>query len=158
MYKYSMLFRKTGKRYLTICFIILSVSLDLMAGQVQIKGDLHQTTTTGYHLVKWQLGESPETGNAVFVLQQSGDPTFKNHKSLYEGPDLASFVSGLPDGNYFYRVGVKQDERVTSWSENLHLEVKHHSRNLAMLLFFLGTIIFLSTVAVIVVGNRKYNK
>ncbi len=136
--------------------VIMSINKSF-AAEVDFVGDLTQETTTGYSLLKWKLHENATEMQKQFVLQQSNSPQFNNAKTIYKGPDMASFVSGLPNGDYFYRVGINKDGGVTNWSKGLHLEVKHHSRNLAMLLFFLGTIIFISTVAVIIVGNRKYN-
>lgn len=155
-----MLFRNIDKRLLTFCLVLIMYSIDLSAEQsVQFKDDLNQTTTTGYCLIKWELPNASQVPAATFVLQQSNDPTFKSNKILYEGPDLASFVSGLANGEYYYRVGTKNEtHQVSDWSTPLHLKVEHHSRRLALALFTTGIIIFFATVAVIVVGNLKYNK
>lgn len=154
-----MLFRKIGVRILTFCLILLSHSNELLSETVQFIGDKQQSTTTGYSLLKWEFPASHEQIKVSFILQQSLDPSFTQVKTLYEGPDYASFVSGLSNGEYYYRVGTKsKNSPVPQWSEPLSLEVAHHSKQLAMSLFVIGIIIFLSTAGVIVVGNLKYNK
>lgn len=85
-----------------------------------------------------------------YVLQQATDNEFKQVKIIYEGPDRASFVSGLNDGTYYYRVKAKQGD----WSETLVVEVKHHSLSLALSLFGLGAVVFMLTVLVVVRGSN----
>lgn len=68
---------------------------------------------------------------------------------IYRGPDRASFISGLEDGTYVYRVRAADGE----WSDPLTIIVKHQSIRLAKLLFGIGAVVFLLTVAVVVHGT-----
>ncbi len=154
-----MLFRMFDRRLFTFCLYALFSISRVFASPVQFKGDTQQFTTTGYSMLKWELVSEPILSEPKFILQQSHDSLFSTYKTLYEGPDLASFVSGLPDGIYFYRVVItSENQQNTQWSESIRVEVKHHSRKMALSLFITGIIIFLATTGVIVVGNLKYNK
>ncbi len=87
-------------------------------------------------------------GDTLFVLQQAPDSSFLHAKTIYEGPDLASFVSGLRNGNYYFRVRGEDDQ----WSDVVHLHVQHQSLELAFTLFGIGGIVFLLTVFVVLKG------
>jgi hypothetical protein len=73
---------------------------------------------------------------------------------MYHGPDRASFISGLNNGTYYYRVKSEDSD----WSKTLVVEVKHHSLRLAMILFAVGGVVFLLTVAVVVEGTFRTKK
>jgi hypothetical protein len=88
--------------------------------------------------------------NYQYLIQQATDSEFNQVKVIYEGPDRASFVSGLKTGTYYYRVKTKQGH----WSETLVVEVKHHSLSLALSLFGMGALVFLLTVLVVVRGSN----
>ena len=87
----------------------------------------------------------------MYELQSARDPDFEEYKVIYSGPDRASFVSGLKNGTYYYRV--KPVDGV--WSKVLTVEVKHHSLRLAMALFVVGGIVFVLTVGVVVIGTIR---
>jgi hypothetical protein len=92
--------------------------------------------------------------DALYELQSATDETFETPKLMYKGPDRASFVSGLKNGTYYYRVKSEN----SSWSKTLVVEVEHHSIQLAMILFAVGGIVFLLTVAVVVEGTFRAKK
>jgi len=95
----------------------------------------------------------------TFELQQSVNASFSNPRTLYKGSDLASFISGLRDGDYYFRVRTVLDgTSASAWSEPLLLQVHHQSLTLAFTLFGLGAIVFVSTVLLIIIGNRNAQK
>ena len=85
------------------------------------------------------------------------DPAFSDPLVIYRGPDLATFLSGLPDGTFHYRIRAIGPEETAPgrWSSPVTLEVKHHSLRLAFLLFGLGAVVFLLTVGIVIQGNRR---
>lgn len=70
----------------------------------------------------------------------------------YEGTQHSSFVSGLEDGTYYYRVRARHpDERAWGpWSAVARVEVRHHGLGLALGLMGLGALVFLTTAAFLV--------
>ena len=54
-------------------------------------------TYEGYAQLTWQPATAPD-GALSFELQQSRDSQFSSPRIIYRGRDLASLVSGLPDG------------------------------------------------------------
>jgi len=95
--------------------------------------------------LEWEGAEGP------YELQSANSRDFDPADVEYRGPDRASFISGLENGTYFYRVRAKDG----LWSDVLLLEVKHQSLQLAFTLFGLGAIVFFLTVWVVVSGARK---
>jgi hypothetical protein len=81
-------------------------------------------------------------------LQQSESENFNGAKTIYSGPDNATFVSGLDNGTYYYRIREAGGE----WSAPAMLTVKHHSLRLALVLFSLGALVFGLTVFIVVKG------
>ena len=102
--------------------------------------------TDGHIRLEWQS----ETGN-TFELQQSFTRDFSHPKVIYLGPDRASFISGLQNGSYYYRVRASDGE----WSEVVIVDVQHQSLKLAFALFGIGGVVFLVTVYVVVHGVRS---
>lgn len=141
-----------------LAIFLLYCTIHAFSEDISFVGDLKQETTTGYYLLKWQKDNQPASESDLFVLQQSNDRSFTQSKNIYEGPDLASFISGLPNGEYYYRVGLENKAKDITWSKPLQLSVQHHSLQISFILVIAGTIIFLATVAVIVIGNLKYNR
>lgn len=115
-------------------------------------------TSSGTISVTWKIGDEQDGDHGyLFELQQSQDENFGTVMILYRGPDLASFISGLPNGTFYYRVRAMTPDstRVGDWSEPARVEVTHHSLNLALTLAGLGSLVFLATVGVIVAGSRR---
>jgi hypothetical protein len=111
------------------------------------KGSTRLVSDDGHVRLEW-LASGP---GAVYEIQQAETPYFENPKSIYKGPDLGTFVSGLRNGKYYYRVRTEGGD----WSDTLELDVKHHSLRLAYILSGLGAIVFLLTVWVVLRGTSK---
>ena len=103
-------------------------------------------SNSGYLQLEWNA----ETNAISYVLQRSTDANFNEFKTIYQGPDQATFISGLDNGTYYFRVGNESGH----WSDTLTLNVKHQSLSLAYTLFGLGFLVFACTVFIVIKGVR----
>lgn len=105
--------------------------------------------SAGDFQLSWQGGGE----GAVYQLQQAGPQGFATPAVEYRGPDTATQLSGLPDGEYRFRI--RQVEPSTSaWSEPVSVQVSHHPLSRALGFFAVGLVVFLATVLLIVRGSR----
>jgi len=114
----------------------------------------------GHAHIQWESSLSLEDLNQIapeweFLLEMSSSLVFDDAVTLYQGQDQATFVSGLANGSYYYRVSVMIDHQLGPWSHPLLLEVEHYSMTFAISLFVLGFLTFVAILSVIVIGNRK---
>ncbi|MCB0608812.1 MAG: hypothetical protein KDD12_13945 [Lewinella sp.] len=113
---------------------------------------------SGYFKLIWATGKEPAgVDNAPeFLLQQSTDSNFGSPVVLYQGPDLATFISGLENGTYYFRLKAidPQTREGSAWTAPLAVVVRHHPLALSLTLFGLGAIVFLATLAIVVSGAR----
>lgn len=126
----------------------------------RFKKPLHKRSDAGQVKLIWMLPDSiSKTEIFNFELQQARDSLFRTAKTIYSGSDLASFISGLPDGSYYYRIRAQeQDKPMSEWSNPVVLDVQHQSLQLAFTLFGIGMVVFLATCAVIFFGIRQVKK
>jgi hypothetical protein len=101
------------------------------------------TSDTGYATLEWTA-----TGNVA--LMQAATPDFSAARTIYSGPNHANFISGLPNGTYYFALRDGTGAR----SRPLQLTVTHQSLTKALWLTAIGFIVFLSVVAVIFRGAR----
>lgn len=114
------------------------------------------SSSAGHVRLVWGVPDDVENLEAIeFELQQTRDVTFEERRTIYSGPDQASFISGLPDGKYYFRVRTKLNGEVSSWSAHATVDVQHHSLNLAYTLLGLGAIVVIATISVVILGNRR---
>jgi hypothetical protein len=153
-----------GIRFLLVLKILVFTIAGSLAASPQdiivprFDGPLKSVNNAGQIKLIWQLADSISLNGAYhFELQKADNPSFKNSKTIYKGPDLASFISGLPDGQYYFRVRtLSQNNSLESdWSQTLLLQVEHQSLRLAFTLFGLGAFVFIATAALIFFGSRK---
>jgi hypothetical protein len=138
---------------LLICLLMLFPAAPVLA-ETQTPFALHLTpplSNDGKASLSWTL-----EGEASVQIQQSNNPEFSAPRSLYQGTDLASVITGLPDGAYHYRGRqVYPDGSASTWSEPVTLRVAHHSLLRAGLFFVIGALVFLATTLLILIGNRR---
>lgn len=96
-------------------------------------------------VMKTQNGE-------LFELQQATDASFETAQSVYQGKDGGTFISGLENGIYYYRVRAGNG----LWSAPLSIEVQHHSLTLAIFLMVVGAAVFLMTLLMILRASKKH--
>lgn len=113
-------------------------------------------TQSGSLKLSWTIKDSLLGSELIlFELQQSQQKKFDSLLVRYKGSDLASYISGLAEGIYYYRVRSELDGQLSDWSEPIVVVVEHHSLQLAFLLFGLGAVVFLATVVVVVKGSKE---
>ncbi|MET0050206.1 MAG: hypothetical protein ABW095_03880 [Candidatus Thiodiazotropha sp.] len=139
--------------HLLICLMMLSPAAASLA-DVRTPFTLHLTpslSNDGKASLSWSL-----EGDAEAQIEQDIDPGFTEPRNLYQGSDLASVITGLPDGAYHYRGRLLYpDGSASAWSEPVTLEVHHHSLLRAGFFFSVGALVFLATTALILIGNRR---
>jgi hypothetical protein len=110
-----------------------------------------ETATAGYYQLTWQAADATS-----FELQEAGSENFADTHTIYNGPDLASVLSGRRNGNYYYRIRtVAQDGSHGPWSNIVKVTVQHHSLRRAFMFFTAGAIVFLAILGSIIYGSRK---
>lgn len=136
--------------------ILAAVASRGAAAQPDLNGGADsQVATAGYYTLSWSADEG---GNEppVFQLVESRSRAFEQSKVIYEGIDLATTMSGVPDGTYHYRVRVVSEGggEPASWSNVHTVVVDHHSLGRAFAFLAIGLVVFSATVAMIVAGHR----
>ena len=119
-----------------------------------------QLATAGYYQLSWQPGiHGAPHKNISFELQQATSADFSQAEVIYRGQDMARVFSGMPDGEYFYRVGtIDEDSSISRWSQVINVSVKHHSLQKAVGFFIAGALVFLITLVFIFNRSRAVNK
>lgn len=102
-------------------------------------------------IVKLEWSNNLDSSSPIYELQEADDIAFTNPKIIYSGIDEGTFISGLTDGVYHYRLRSEDG----SWSNTVTIEVNHHSLQLALILMAIGAIVFLITIAVIMQGRKN---
>ncbi len=119
---------------------------------------LHTDTTVasaGYYRLTWDW---PQSDNRRFELQEAQSADFNGSRTLYQGPDRASLLSGRTDGEYYYRVRLHPENgEAGPWSDSVKIAVEHHSLDRAFTFFGVGAGVFLATLGLVVGGNLKSN-
>ncbi len=131
-------------------WLLFGTTVDASEGPFEIS--LSQTISNdGVAVLSW-----PVIQQASVVVQKSQDPNFAQATTLYRGSDTASVITGLVDGEYYFRARSEYpDGSFSAWSKTLSLSVEHHSLTKATLFFALGGIVFLATVLLITFGAKR---
>lgn len=132
---------------LVLMFVLLCISSQFAWASPQLQSNT-PVSTAGYFQLSWS-----NHSHDKMTLQQASSPSFSDAHTLYQGQDQASLISGLGDGDYYYRVGVHTPDN-SEWSNTLHVQVEHHSLSKAFVFFILGAVMFVVTLTVLLVGNR----
>lgn len=147
----TFLYRKNTQAGWPLGLALILISTGMLMGASQerpaFRGQGSLTTNDGHVRLRW-VSLAPD---AVYEVQQSATTGFEDPITIYVGPDLATFVSGLSDGIYYYRFRARDGD----WSDTLTLTVRHYSLHLAFTLSGLGAIVFLLTVLVVLKGTTK---
>ena len=103
-------------------------------------------TTAGYFRLMW-------TSEQATRLVESRDPDFTSARTIYQGDDLARVVSGVPDGDYYYRLESLDEGDVLT--PPVKVSVQHHSLQRAWTFFGIGAVVFVGTAILVFVGARR---
>ena len=119
---------------LSLLHIAPALGLELQASS--------ETSTDGTFNLSWQ----GQAGEQFRLLELADEDTIR---LVYEGRDTARVMTGLPDGSYRYQV-----EGESGLSLPVSITVSHHSLNRAFGFFFVGLIVFITTLWLVVRGER----
>ena len=148
----------------------------------RFKSELKHHVDAGHLSLAWQIA-NPRKPQRPVVYQLEGtrsdlklgtaseslydampDDARVRTKVYYEGPDHATFVSGLLDGDFAFRVrarvGTIEDLKDATadwgpWSSTHAVEVRHHSLRSAGLFFVSGAFLFAALVVALLLGHRR---
>jgi len=107
--------------------------------------DPELSTADGYVQLRWTV--DAEEMAYRYHLQEGREAVFADTEAQYQGPQLASFVSGLENGTYYFRVRAQDvaSGELGDWSETVTVQVDHHDTGFALGLMALGGFVFLAT-------------
>lgn len=125
--------------------LAFSTGHTLLAADTILESDT-TLTSEGYFVLSWV--SSPETQGPI-ILSESTDPGFSPARDYEIPANGQKTITGLENGRYYFRAGTPDD-----WSEQVVIEVRHHSLARAAFFFFTGLALFLILVFTIVLGNR----
>jgi hypothetical protein len=103
-----------------------------------------QSDTAGFFILSWSGAESVE-------IEQASGPGHADARIIYRGRDTSTSLSGLPDGQYRFRIRAEGD---ADWSDEAIVSVEHHPLGRAFLFFGLGAVVFLVLILFITRGRR----
>ena len=108
-------------------------------------GDEVRESREGYAALAWEDGSGEP-----FELERARDPDFTHAVLVYRGRARSTFVSGLRDGTYHFRVRAHG----SAWSAPIRLHVAHHPMHLALACFTAGAAVFLATTVFLAIAAR----
>lgn len=110
---------------------------------------------SGSFALKWTSLDGPVSSR--FELQQGTRRNFSSAQIIYAGPDRGTYISGLPNGDFFYRIRAvnAQETNKSPWSSTIHRTVKHPSLDFALSLMSVGALVFISTIGMITLGIQR---
>jgi len=112
--------------------------------------------TTGHLDLVWSVFPESAPEPATYELQGSRDRDFSAPIDYYSGVDQRSFLSGLAEGPYFFRVrSVTDSAGPGEWSEVLAIEVDYVDQWKVFVLMGLGFVCLTATVLIIVRGSLR---
>lgn len=121
-------------------------------------GAAEETSSSGQISLRWRLQDlEVDSAGLIYHVEMAESADFSDAVTWYTGEDLATYLSGLPDGNFYFRVRTlaAESDAVSAWSATKRVTVQHHSLQFALLLCALGAVVFFSTVAVIAHGTLR---
>ncbi len=110
----------------------------------------------GWLVLSWKPSADEEATG--YELQRSGEADFADATLQYGGPDVATFISGLPEGKHYFRIRALADDDTNTpgvWSETLTVEVVFVSRRTVLVLMLTGMLVLILTVGAIVAGSIR---
>lgn len=138
--------------YFTILFLPV---LNFSFAQTTPRFNMPESSTSleGHVRLVWDMKN--RAGDEIYLVEKSQTVDFDSSEVIYSGIDQATFVSGLPNGEYYFRVkkftdSTKIDD--ASWSRPVKVTVRHHSLTLAFTLAAIGFVVFAATAVVVVKG------
>lgn len=127
--------------------------MQVTAAETQgIKLETDQTVATaGYYQLHWRLKNA--TPDTIYIVTETASVD-SGQKTIYQGADTATVLSGKPDGTYSYVVSTEDGAET---SNKITVNVAHHSLTVAFIFFFLGAFVFVLILIAIYLGNKDQN-
>lgn len=104
-------------------------------------------STEGYFVLNWS-SDLPDS--FPLVLEQARSVTFPGSRTINVPANGAITITGLADGEYYYRLGTDGE-----YSNVVAVTVAHHSLGRALGFFLTGLSLFLVLLFTIVHGSRR---
>ncbi len=111
----------------------------------------------GKVLLRWEDadgGDYQDADGGDYRLESARDPEFAVPLDRYQGPDTASLITGMVEGDHFFRV--RRNEAGASWSNVVTVSVDYVDAPLVITLMVVGSVMFLATVATVLAGHRRH--
>lgn len=142
--------------------ILLTIGLLFVIGTSPVAGQQVAPVLTGNEQVsrvhvpdgKVVLGYDRPEGRTI-LLQEARDPSFADARQRYQGTDPATVVTGLAEGDYYYRIAYADTKGEPVWSDVLHVEVTFMARGPLFTLLGTGLVVVLLTAGAILIGQRR---
>ena len=131
-------------------FLLLVLALVLLAGPALAEprfDDPPEHSADGGFTLHW---EAP----GAVVLERASGPDFGDARVIYEGGDASRVISGLPDGEYRFRLRAA-DADEDAWSDRITVVVEHHSLARAFGFFAVGAAVFLVLIFALLRGRPR---
>lgn len=126
--------------------LLLLCLLPMVAGSAPAFDAPPERSTDGGFTLAWEA-------DAAVQLEQASVADEADARILYQGHDTSTVVSGLPDGEYRFRLrAVGADQ----WSDVATVTVEHHCLARAFGFFAVGAVVFLVLIATIVRGSVRH--
>ena len=104
-----------------------------------------ERSTDGGFTLAWEA-------DGPVVLEQATGPDHGDARTLYEGGDTSTVISGLPDGEYRFRLRAADAD---AWGDEATVVVEHHSLARAFGFFAVGAVVFLVLIGAILRGRPR---
>lgn len=123
---------------------------------VEFTDDLEQESSEGHMILAWTPSIEGKQEGIEYQLEYSTDADFAEAELWYQGPQQRSFVSGLGNGEHFYRVRARMSPEAQwgLWSAPMRISVKLQDLAIAWLLFGVGALMFVC-IAVFIVWQAQ---
>ncbi|MGM0552396.1 MAG: hypothetical protein ACQETK_01085 [Pseudomonadota bacterium] len=119
--------------------------LPLAAGAQPAFDASPERSTDGGFTLAWEADGS-------VVLEQATGPDHGDARIRYEGGDTSTVISGLPDGEYRFRLRAAEAD---TWADEATVVVEHHSLTRAFGFFAVGAVVFLGLIGAILRGRPR---
>lgn len=131
-------------------FPVLALALVLLAGPALAEprfDDPPEHSADGGFTLHWEAA-------GAIALERASGPDFDDARIVYEGGDSSRVISGLPDGDYRFRLRAA-DADEDAWSDTIRVEVEHHSLARAFGFFATGAVVFLVLIVALLRGRSR---
>lgn len=150
---------RTVAAFLFVIILQLLSSNGFAAGFTEPSGDSFSTDDGTVSLV-WEDREAGPEADRVYEVRRWEDGGSQEGQLVYEGEDTASFVSGLNEGEYTFRIrSKKEDGMYPEWGDDgLLVTVDYIDLSIVWPLMAAGAVCFIVLILTIVLGRRAVKR